>query len=243
MQPRKSYYAIIPADVRYDERLSPFARLLFGELTALSNEKGYSWASNDYFAKLYKVTKQAVSKWIKSLEDCNYIKIEYIREGKQIKTRKVSISVDRYQPQIKGVSTTDEGGCQPQIEENNTSTNNTINKNIDSVLTFFKEESGKSIKIETASHRKLVKTAFRKGYTVQDLKDVITLKNTEWKDSEKMKGCIVPRTLFRIGNLDNYMIEVYTRREKGHSMVSNTKGTNHTQTTNSRASKQLKMIS
>ena len=30
---QKNYYAIIPADVRYDKRLKPLARLLYGEIT------------------------------------------------------------------------------------------------------------------------------------------------------------------------------------------------------------------
>ncbi len=125
---KKSYYAIIPANVRYDSRLSPYARLLFGEITALSNEKGFCWASNGYFAKLYGVTKQAISKWMKSLETCEYISIKYKRDGAQIIERRVSITVDTYQPQIKGVSTSNVEGYQPAIEDNTTKRILNINK-------------------------------------------------------------------------------------------------------------------
>ncbi len=72
MKNNKSYYAIIPANVRYSD-IPPNAKLLYGEITALSNEKGYCWASNKYFAELYKVNIQAVSLWIKILEENGFI--------------------------------------------------------------------------------------------------------------------------------------------------------------------------
>ncbi len=71
-----SYYAIIPADVRYDASLPPNAKLLYGEITALCNQKGYCWASNKYFAELYGVTKVSVSTWISALAERGYIQTE-----------------------------------------------------------------------------------------------------------------------------------------------------------------------
>ena len=55
MEERKpGYYAIIPSDVRYDDSIPPNAKLLYGEISALIGAEGYCFASNDYFAELYK---------------------------------------------------------------------------------------------------------------------------------------------------------------------------------------------
>ena len=79
---KKSYYAIIPAEVRYDEELPPNAKLLYGEITSLCNEKGYCWATNQYFADLYKVSKITVSRWISTLNKKGYIAVETLyKEG------------------------------------------------------------------------------------------------------------------------------------------------------------------
>lgn len=96
MEDKKSYYAIIPANVRYDKELTPNAKLLYGEITALCNEKGYCWANNSYFAELYKVSKVSVSKWISSLEKKYYISTEIIyKEGsKEILHRYIRIVND-----------------------------------------------------------------------------------------------------------------------------------------------------
>jgi|TARA_R110000764_G_scaffold43051_2_gene96787 hypothetical protein len=93
---KKGYYAIIPANVRYDKRLPANAKLLFGELTALSNEKGYCWASNRYFADLYEVSVQSISKWISKLNDCGYIvmQLEYREGTRQVKHRFIRIVED-----------------------------------------------------------------------------------------------------------------------------------------------------
>ena len=97
MSIHRSYFAIIPASVRYDDRLIPSAKLLYGEITALSNEKGYCWASNDYFAGLYGVSKTTVKNWLKSLEDNGHIvrKVKYKNDTKEIESRFISIAIPR----------------------------------------------------------------------------------------------------------------------------------------------------
>ena len=125
---KKGYFAIIPASVRYDKRLPANAKLLYGELTALSNEKGYCWAGNDYFAGLYEVSKTSVSKWVSALKDAGYIQIqlEYAEGTKQILHRYIRIVNDPIEEKLH----TSIRKVKDPIEEkliDNTTSNNTIN--------------------------------------------------------------------------------------------------------------------
>ena len=73
MLKNSNYYAIIPADVRYDNRLKPNAKLMYGEFTCLCNIYGYCFATNKYFAELYNVSTNTISEWINQLKRYGYI--------------------------------------------------------------------------------------------------------------------------------------------------------------------------
>lgn len=136
---QKAYYAIIPANVRYDKDLAPNAKLLYGEITALCNEKGYCWASNQYFADLYHSSISAVQKWVSALVKKGYINLELVyKEGtKQILQRKLYITPgvniyttshkNLYDPGVKNYMTPGVNIC----VENNKDINNTFNNKKD----------------------------------------------------------------------------------------------------------------
>ena len=89
MTEQPGFYSILPAVVRYDTRLTDSEKIFFSEITALSNKYGYCTASNGYFARLYSVTKVTVSRRISHLKELNHIHVEIVREGKEIKQRKI----------------------------------------------------------------------------------------------------------------------------------------------------------
>lgn len=92
-----SYYAVIPATIRYDQNLKASEKLLYGEITSLTNKYGYCYAMNKYFAKLYNVTIHTVSQWISHLEKLGYIQVKLIRNTrKEIKERRIYIRDSPY---------------------------------------------------------------------------------------------------------------------------------------------------
>ena len=161
MQEEPSYYAIIPANVRYDKNLKPNEKLLYGEITALCDKNGYCWATNKYFADLYNVTKISISNWISNLEKSGYImtKIVYKENHKEIDKRlitiikdSVSIKEDTYiknfKDPIKEIFNTP---IKEKFKENNTSRNNTrlIIKEIDKEKII--KETNEEVNKETIS--------------------------------------------------------------------------------------------
>ena len=128
-----NYFGILPANVRYDKRLKPMEKILYTEITALSNAKGYCYATNSYFAELYGVHKNTAGAWINNLEKSGYIKSKIIYEEgtKNIKERRLFLfkhineNIDTYQqkdcdPINKKIDTP----INKNIEDNNTRYNN-----------------------------------------------------------------------------------------------------------------------
>lgn len=74
-KPQPSYFAVIPAEVRYSKELNGDAKLLYGEITALSNKHGYCFASNQYFADLYTVEIRSVQRWVAALQKNGFINV------------------------------------------------------------------------------------------------------------------------------------------------------------------------
>ena len=118
---KPSFYAILPAYVRYEKRLKPAERLLFAEISALTNKLGYCTASNGYFAELYETKKETVSRWISHLSELGFVKLEMVYEGKQIKGRKIWIDEKVMTPIDEKVMTP----IDEKVKGNNTRLNNT----------------------------------------------------------------------------------------------------------------------
>lgn len=198
MEDLANYFAVIPANVRYDSTLNPNAKLLYGEIAALCNKHGVCWASNNYFAKLYNTTISTVSRWIKALKDKGYIVTEIIfkNDGKTVDKRYLSIVT---KPVVKNDNThcqncgegIDKNNKTPLVKndkENNTSINNTsinikeknkkekneILKNNISNFTFLNDGTNKLLKDKILDWLDYKIERKDKPYTVTGFKALLT---------------------------------------------------------------------
>ena len=228
----KSYYAIIPANVRYDPNLKDKAKLLYGEITALCNEKGYCWATNDYFANLYGVSKTTISLLIKNLIEGGYVESQIIyKEGsKEIDNRYIRICGEGI---LKNVNTP----IVKNVKDNNTLKNNTNNNTIINstaeaepittmikeiidymnncgVLENFKIKKTFSFNPKANSNIKIIKARINEDNTLDDFKDVIYHTYDKFVENE-FKGLngkssiqyYRPSTLFSSENMEKYKNE------------------------------------
>ncbi|PCF88627.1 conserved phage C-terminal domain-containing protein [Staphylococcus intermedius] len=214
MTDQPSYYSIITANVRYDNRLTDSEKLLFAEITSLSNKYGYCTASNGYFAKLYEVTKVTVSRRIANLKECGYLQVEIIREGNEIKQRKMYPLTEMIRP----INTNDNTPINnsvntpiiTNVKENNTSNNNTSINNINridilsgdptsypyrDVIDYLNKQTGKQYKPTTKKNQTVIRARTDEGFTLDDFKQVIDNKVSEWKGTD-MEKYLRPETLF-----------------------------------------------
>lgn len=132
MENKPNFWSVMPASVRYDNRLRPNAKILYSEITALSNKSGFCTATNEYFSELYNLSKTTVSQLISELSKHGYIKVEIIRnDNKAIEERRIFCAEEHAPFLYGGISknkhTSIEKTQEPiskKCKENNTRNNN-----------------------------------------------------------------------------------------------------------------------
>lgn len=194
-----AYYSIIPATVRYDSNLTANAKLLYGEITALANKKGYCWASNSYFAELYSVSTDTIKRHIRQLKESGYVSVEVMRdESNQVTERRIYVTDDpsgqkRPDPQCKN-------DPHPQGKNNtlnNTSSNITSNKDIvGKVISYLNVKTAQGYRATSKATQRHVNARLNEGYELEDFYSVIDSCNVMWGKDEKMRRYLRPETLF-----------------------------------------------
>lgn len=145
---RPGYYAVIPADVRYDDQIPANAKLLYGEISALIGKDGFCFATNQYFSDLYQVREETIARLITKLEKAGYIIRDLERDNTgQVTRRKLylNVSAPEEHPLDKKINT--------PCENNQEGIDNKVKDTNPSITGIYKEnkqrKSGKKRKPST----------------------------------------------------------------------------------------------
>lgn len=161
-----NYYSIITADVRYDKRLNDSHKVLFSEITALTNATGECWASNEYLANLYGVSISTISRRISDLKKYGYITVElrYKKGTKEIDKRILKLAHTYTQNCVGGIGKSVQDPIRKIAQENTTSkSNNTSINNISELFNEFYDLYPKKV------NKTKAKKTFDKVVTNEDI--------------------------------------------------------------------------
>ena len=75
-----SYWAVVPAPVRYDTAIPANAKLLYAELSSLANKEGFCFPGNAYLAECFSLTDTSIRRLLKALSDRGYIRVKVFRD-------------------------------------------------------------------------------------------------------------------------------------------------------------------
>lgn len=147
-----TFYAVLPASVRYDSRLKAQEKILYCEITALSNVNKFCHAGNGYFSDLYGVDERTIRRWLNNLAKHGYITIEYEKQGEGQKRRIIpsdNAAADVHEmsgpdknvrtPRTKMSDTPGQKCPQEYYKNNNTRENNTRARARASVSDIFRD--------------------------------------------------------------------------------------------------------
>lgn len=134
LEQQPGYYSILTASVRYDKDLNANEKILFSEITALSNKYGYCTASNKYFSNLFQADERSIRRWISNLKQHGYIKMNLITKDKEIIARRIYPMSGGGDRNVRGYGQKCPEGGDRNVLYNNTSNNNTSNNNNNNIL-------------------------------------------------------------------------------------------------------------
>lgn len=89
----RAYYSVIPATVMNNKDLSANEKLLYAEITALANEKGYCYMSNKRLAERLNASDRSIRRWIQNMVEKGYLVVKVIRnDNMEVIERRIYIN-------------------------------------------------------------------------------------------------------------------------------------------------------
>ena len=210
----------IPKEIWVSNELSLQEKVVLVEIESLEDEIDGCFASNSYFANFFHITPSRVSQIINLLAKKEYLDIEYIKDGKEIKKRVLRIKRPPY-PEVfnklnRGIKFPKEGyleNCEDNnIYINNIKENNISNDILKEIIEYLNIKTNKNYKWQSKDTQKHIKARLNEGYTIDDFKKVIDIKSNNWLDTN-MEEYLRPSTLFG-SKFESYLNEKLKAKPK-----------------------------
>ncbi len=103
------YTAVLPPRVRYDKEVPATGKLLYAEITAMTDVTGFCWASNGYLGQLVGVGKDRAARLVALLEERGYVESAVLRdENNAVTERRIFVTdlgLMRLPPPVKNTGT------------------------------------------------------------------------------------------------------------------------------------------
>lgn len=140
-----STFSVIPTEVMINKEISSTAKVVYGIISSLTNEKGYCWASNRYLGELMSLSEGQISLIINELVKQRLI-ISDIEANYKRKLRLV-IKIVGYAKTSRGVVKNNEGGVTKNKEGVNDKSlhNNIIEQDKDNSIIDIAEASSAEV--------------------------------------------------------------------------------------------------
>jgi hypothetical protein len=184
-------WGMIPNKVLHDPSLTPFAKILYSELSSLAAKRGYCWATNQYLADKFGVHRDTVSKAISSIS--KYV----IFEDRTSDRRKIWVHTLKSTPRrLRRTNLGDKSAHNNIIEEHKKidapSGTSFPKEQYRAVADHFVQEYQRLWKVSVApavnfpAANKLLKAHFTRGLTVKQINAVITsfLDDLRWNEDK-----------------------------------------------------------
>lgn len=182
---------------------------------------GYKWVYNsikDWNEQFKWLSEPTLKRKFKSLEDKGLLITGNYNKKKFDKTKWYRIDYNLlnemgqrlYQNDTTIVSNCTNGKYQNdttntrEYTENNTDTYNSNEFDYNEFIEWFNELADKNLE-DKETNRQYIKDLLNKGYTKEDLVNVIEYKVNEWKDSEKMNKYLRFSTLLSLNHFEEYL--------------------------------------
>lgn len=228
-------FAILPAHIRHNKDLTDSEKVMFSEITALSNKNGYCYASNKYLSEIYGVSIDTISRRINNLKKKGFVTVQLIKEkgGNNIKERRIYPSVDLPigigKVAERGIGKVTDRGIGKNAEVNNLSINNINNNNINNNKENVLFEKWWKIYPKKTASKKEVAKKFKKA--INEVGEEHLFKATEiYLDTvSEVQYVCNPAKFFNQKYYSEDAIETnkYILKEKGNNNRSNNKNNDY----------------